>query len=94
MNKRFYVFTCWFSLPNQGQISEDSNIKSYGNGNRTCAIEKPYIRTDDKVLSRIKDLLRNGMSPKNVYCINKEPGGVFESHSQSKELRNTQQVYC
>lgn len=34
------------------------------------------------------------MSPKNV-CnyINKISGGVFESHSQSKELRNAQQMY-
>ena len=57
----------------QWQISEDSNKKSYDNGKRTRAIQKPYIRTEDKILSRTKDLLGNEVSAKNVYdCINKE----------------------
>ena len=34
------------------------------------------------------------MNPKSVYnYINKISRGIFESHSQSKELRNTQQMY-
>ena len=80
----------------QGYIFKYLNIKSHRNANKTRVIEKPFIWTDNKVLSRTKELLRkNGMSPKNVYdCTNKESSGMFKSHSQSKELRNAQQVYC
>lgn len=52
-----------------GQTSEDSNIKSYGNGKRTCPTEKSYIRTKYyqgiiNVLSKTKNFLGNEMIPK------------------------------
>ena len=62
----------------QGQISEDSNIKSYGNGKRTCPTEKPYIRTKYyqgiiNVLSKTflgkKEFLREWNDSKKAFMI-------------------------
>ena len=83
------VFDVVYQIPNS-RTSEYPSIKSHWNAKKTRVIEKPFTRIDNKVLSRPKKSLReNAMSSKNVYdCINKESDGVFESHSQSKELRN------
>ena len=55
---------------------------------------KPYIKTNDQILSKTREFIDKGMPPKQVHDqINQESGGVCESPSQGQELRDTQQVY-
>ena len=49
-------------------------------------LENPYIRTNDEILSKVRDFVYDH--------INQKSGGVFESLYQDQGLRDRQQVYC
>ena len=73
-------------------ITEDKHTLCYGNSKENES--RPYIRTSKKVLSKTKDFLKEGNTCKEAYDkVNALYGGVYESSSQSDELRNMKQVY-
>ena len=68
-------------------IKETTPVLCHGNIKKES---RPYIRTSQEVLSRTKDIKKN----KEKYDkINSLSGGIYESCSQSDELRNVTQVY-
>lgn len=57
-------------------------------------VGRPYIRTSPLVLEKAKDMISKGTSLKTVYDnLNEGAGGVFNSQSQSEELRDMNQIY-
>ena len=72
-------------------ITEDKRTLCHGNSKENES--RPYIRTSKKVLSKTKDFLQEGNTCKGAYDkVNALSGGVYESSSQSDELRNMKQV--
>ena len=68
-------------------ITDDMRALCHGNskGNQS----RPYIRTSKEVFSKTKYLLKEGNTCKETYDkVNALSGGVYESSSQSNELRN------
>ena len=73
-------------------ITENNKVIHHGNTKKSQ--EKPYIRTSKQVLEKTSKLLQEGMSSQTVYDkVNSESGGTMFSTTQSKELRDTRQVY-
>ena len=76
------------------KISSDSKIFCHGNAKKRVSLEKPYIRTNDQILSKAREFINKGMPPKQKHDqMNQESSGIFESPSQGQELRDTQKVY-
>ena len=72
-------------------ISDNSKLKPHGNAK--VNVEKPYVRTSKEILDKVKNDIE-GKAPRKIFDqINHESGGVFGSSSQSRELRDTRQVY-
>ena len=73
------------------QITESAEVLCHGNAIQES---KPYLRTSKDVLEKTKEILSKGKGAKNVYDqVNSESVGIFFSSSQSKNLRDTRQIY-
>ena len=73
-------------------ITEDKHTLCHGNSKENES--RLYIRTSKKVLSKTKDFLKERNTCKEADDKeNALSGGVYESSSQSDELRNMKQVY-
>ena len=73
-------------------IAEDAKCLPHGSMKKANA--KSYFRTSKDVLKNTKQKLNSGLNPEKVYDkINGESGGVYNSVSQSHELRDIKQVY-
>ena len=72
-------------------ISDNSKLKPHGNAK--VNVEKPYVRTSKEILEKVKNEIEGKAAKKIFDQINHESGGVFGSSSQSRELKDTRQVY-
>ena len=65
------------------------DMRALCHGNSKGNQSRPYIRTSKEVFSKTKYLLKEGNTCKETYDkVNALSGGVYESSSQSNELRN------
>ena len=75
-------------------VYRNSEELHYNRRNSKGNKSSPYIRTSKEVLSKTKNLLKEGNTCKEAYDkVNALHGGVYESSSQSNELRSLKQVY-
>ena len=74
---------------------EDTNfsLPCHGNAKTQNAKNTPFLRTEKNVLQSMKEDIKNGAKPQNVYqhavCLS---GGPFKSTTQSQQPRNQKQV--
>ena len=74
-------------------ITPNRSPKVFCHGNAIQESE-PYFRTSKGVLEKAKEILSKGIGAKKLYSqINSESGSVFFSSSQSRELRDSWQIY-
>ena len=76
---------------------EDTNfsLPCHGNAKTQNAKNTPFLRTEKNVSQSMKEDIKNGAKPQNVYqhavCLS---GGPFKSTTQSQQPRNQKQVFA
>ena len=71
------------------KISNDSKIFCHSNTKKRVSLEKPYIRTNDQILSKARKFIDKGQNKRKIKSIKKQVNFFSVHHkARSSETRN------